>query len=84
MFDASPAEFKRSVTEGNVYSFGGASLANSLMSEGLVDEYYLMVTPNVLGDGKRLFDAGIPKSELQLLEARPLDVGSVILHYRRR
>lgn len=77
-------ELKRSVNDGDVYSFGGAGLAKSLMSEGLVDEYYLMVTPNLLGEGKRFFGAGIPKSDLELLEARPLDVGSVILHYRRK
>jgi dihydrofolate reductase len=77
-------ELKRSVKGGDVYSFGGAGLAKSLMSEGLVDEYYLMVTPNLQGDGKRLFGAGIPKSDLELLETRLLDVGSVILHYRRK
>lgn len=78
------ASLKRSVARGDIYSFGGAGLAQSLMREGLVDEYYLMVTPTVLGNGKRLFAAGLPKVELELLEARPLDVGSVILHYRRK
>jgi dihydrofolate reductase len=78
------ARLKRSVTGGDIYSFGGAGLAKSLMSEGLVDEYYLMVTPNVQGDGKRLFGTGLPQVGLELMEARPLDVGSVILHYRRK
>ena len=81
---ASVAGLKRSVTQGEVYSFGGAGLAESLMRQGLVDEYYLMVTPNLLGDGKRLFAAGVAKRELELIQARPLDVGSVILHYRRK
>jgi dihydrofolate reductase len=79
---AAVAKLKRSVTHGEIYSFGGAGLAKSLMSEGLVDEYYLMVTPNVQGDGKRLFAKGLPEFSLELIEARPLDVGSVILHYR--
>jgi dihydrofolate reductase len=48
----------------------------------LVDEYLLMVTPNLLGDGKRLFGPGLPKVSLELIQARPLDVGSVILSYR--
>jgi dihydrofolate reductase len=74
---------KRSVVGGDIYSFGGAGLAKSLMSEGLVDEYYLMVTPNVQGAGKRLFAEGLPQIALELIAARPLDVGSVILHYRR-
>ncbi len=78
------AGLKRSVTRGEIYSFGGAGLAESLMRQGLVDEYYLMVTPNLLGDGKRLFGAGIAKGELELVQARPLEIGSVILHYRRK
>lgn len=81
---AAVAKLKKSVTGGDIYSFGGAGLAKSLMSEGLVDEYYLMVTPNVQGDGMRLFGTGLPKASLELVEARPLDVGSVILHYRRK
>jgi len=77
-------QLKQSVTTGDIYSFGGAGLARSLMLEGLVDEYYLMVTPFLQGDGKRLFDSGIPRCELEFIEARTLDVGSVILHYRRK
>lgn len=75
---------KKSLTTGKVYSFGGAGLANSLMSKGLVDEYRLMVTPRLAGDGKRLFDRGISSVGLELLDARRLDVGSVILHYRTK
>jgi dihydrofolate reductase len=75
---------KKSVTEGDIYSFGGASLARSLIAAGLVDEYFLMVTPNLLGNGKRLFDSELPSSALELIEGRPLDIGSVILHYRRK
>lgn len=78
------AGLKRSLTQGEIYSFGGAGLAESLMRQGLVDDYYLMVTPNLLGDGKRLFAAGIAKGELELIQARPLDIGSVILHYCRK
>jgi dihydrofolate reductase len=75
---------KKSVTEGDIYSFGGAGLAENLIRQDLVDEYYLMVTPNLLGDGKRLFAAGIAKGELELIQARRLDIGSIILHYRRK
>jgi dihydrofolate reductase len=77
-------KLKQSVTGGDIYSFGGAGLAKSLISGGLVDEYYLMVTPNILGDGTRLFGDGLPKASLELVEARPLDVGSVILRYLRK
>jgi dihydrofolate reductase len=81
---AAIGRLKQSVTDGDIFSFGGAGLAKSLMIEGLVDEYYLMVTPNVQSGGMRLFDVGLPKTSLALIEARPLDVGSVILRYRRK
>ena len=74
---------KASTITGDVYCFGGAGLANNLMAEDLVDEYRLMITPALFGGGKRLFEAEIRRASLTLLEARPLDVGSIILRYRR-
>jgi len=80
---ASVTKLKKTVAGGEIYCFGGAGLAKSLMDENLVDEYHLMVMPKVLGGGKRLFDAGIPRIDLNLIDARRLDVGSMILHYGR-
>lgn len=73
----------KETAEKDIFSFGGAGLANTLVGLDLVDEYRLMVTPGLLGDGKRLFDRGLPRIGLSLIEARPLDTGAVILHYRR-
>jgi dihydrofolate reductase len=54
-----------------------------LLDHGLVDELRLMVFPVVLGQGKRLFDDGLGKSALQLVESRPVGPdGIVILIYR--
>jgi dihydrofolate reductase len=69
--------------EGDLFSFGGAGLANSLVALDLVDEYRLMVTPTLLGDGKALFERGRPTLALSLVDVRRLDTGAVILHYRR-
>jgi dihydrofolate reductase len=77
------ARLKASLAEGDLYSFGGAGLAKSLITEDLVDDYRLMVTPALLGGGKRLFEPGIPRVGLTLVGSQPLDVGSIILHYRR-
>src|SRR3546814_7714240 len=38
---------------GDLYLFGGAGLAHSIVALDLVDEYRLMVTPDLFGDGKR-------------------------------
>jgi dihydrofolate reductase len=70
-------------TTGDLYMFGGAGIANSVMALDLVDEYRLMITPDLLGDGKRLFADGRPRLALALVESRPLDTGAVILRYRR-
>jgi dihydrofolate reductase len=69
--------------QGDLYLFGGAGIANSIVALDLVDEYRLMVTPGLLGNGKRLFEGGRPRIALNLIEAKPLDTGAVILHYRR-
>ena len=68
---------------GDLYSFGGAGIANSLVARDLVDEYRLMVTPVLLGEGKRLFEGGRPRLALTLIETRRLDTGAVVVHYRR-
>ena len=67
----------------DLFSFGGAGLAHSLVALDLVDEYRLMVTPDLFGDGKRLFEGGRARAALSLIESKKLDTGSVILHYRR-
>jgi dihydrofolate reductase len=47
----------------------------------LIDEYCLMVAPSVQGAGKRLFGAGLPPA-IEHVQARPLALGSEILHSR--
>lgn len=67
----------------DIYLFGGAGIANGIVGLDLVDEYRLMITPVLFGDGKRLFETGRPRIALTLVETKALDTGSVIVHYRR-
>jgi len=76
------ADLKRDI-DGDIFSFGGAGLANSLVRADVVDEYRLMITPNLFGDGKRLFTGGLPEIDLRLIDTLPLDTGAVILRYAR-
>jgi dihydrofolate reductase len=69
--------------KGDLYLFGGAGIADSLVALDLVDEYRLMVTPDLFGEGTRLFEKGSGRLALTLVETKPLDTGAVILHYRR-
>lgn len=64
---------------------GSAQLVHALMQNDLVDEYRLMVFPVVLGKGKRLFNDGIEKLALRLVQAQPVGPAGVItLVYRRQ
>jgi dihydrofolate reductase len=68
---------------GTILVHGSPRLVRTLLDHGLVDELRLMVFPVVLGKGKRLFDDGLGKRELQLVESRPVGPdGVVILVYR--
>jgi dihydrofolate reductase len=60
---------------------GSGKLANSLMAEGLIDEYRLMVHPVVVGKGQRLFNGGTSLAALDLVDSRPLSKGVIVLTY---
>lgn len=67
---------------GNMFVFGSANLSKTLMNERLFDEYRLGIAPVMLGRGRPLFNGGVTTQGLQLLEARPLSNGCVILRYQ--
>ena len=61
--------------------FGSGELVRTLAGAGLVDEYLLFVAPRLLGQGRRLFDAGV-RSALRLTECVPTTTGVLISRYR--
>ena len=66
----------------NIVIFGSPSAANSLLNEGLVDEFWLFVNPILLGEGIPLFK-GVPATvKLNLVESKKFDAGVMALHYR--
>ncbi len=75
------AEMKRR-PGGDAFVFGSGALSRSLMDRGLFDEYRLGLVPSVLGYGRRLFDEPSARTPLELLEARPLSPGCLLLRYR--
>lgn len=60
---------------------GSGALAHSLMAEGLIDAYHLLVFPVVLGRGRRLFADGVPPAGLRLVDSRASGRGVVMLTY---
>lgn len=66
----------------DIVVWGSLTLAQSLMKEGLIDEYQLRVCPVVLGEGRQLFANDIAAPDMDLLEAKSYDTGMVLLRYQ--
>lgn len=67
----------------DIYLFGSADLASSLVDRGLIDEYRIGVAPILLGSGTPLFKQGSQKKSLRLIDAKPVAKGVVILRYEQ-
>jgi dihydrofolate reductase len=68
--------------DGEIQVHGSAKLAQTLHTEGLIDEYRLFIEPVVLGTGKRLFEPGAAPTALLLVENRPLSKGSMLATFQ--
>jgi dihydrofolate reductase len=67
----------------DILVYGSAELVMTLMNDGLVDEYRLMVYPIVLGGGKRLFGDSIDAAKaLALTDSMAFGSGVVLLTYQ--
>jgi dihydrofolate reductase len=62
-------------------SVGGAELAGQAIGAGLVDECHLVLSPVVVGGGKRALPDGV-RWQLELIDERRFGNGVVHLHYR--
>lgn len=61
---------------------GSGELIQSLSRAGLIDEYLLTIAPLVLGEGRRLFQAGFPYTRLTLTSVKPSTTGVIIATYQ--
>jgi dihydrofolate reductase len=61
--------------------FGSSDLAVTLIDQGLINEYRIMINPIVLGDGKSLFNGIQNKLDLKLMKTRTFGNGNVLLYY---
>ena len=61
---------------------GGAGFVSSLIKEGLIDEYHLIVNPTAMGNGMTIFNSldGIRKFEP--IEAKLYKGGKTVLSYK--
>lgn len=61
--------------------FGSPSACQSLLAEGLIDEFWLFVNPVLLGQGIPLFKGITETTKLQLVETKAFSCGVIALHY---
>ena len=77
---------KKSTGEKNI-SAGSISIASALIKKNLIDEYWFVVQPIILGKGRRLFDempgpfSGNNRLDLKLISTERIKSGVVVLHY---
>ena len=67
---------------GDLLIWGSASLARTLLAEGLVDELTLMIEPILLGGGKRIFPDDGTARPMQLVKSVTAATGVQICTYR--
>ena len=65
-----------------ILAHGGACFARSLVQNGLIDEYCLLIHPVALGRGLPLFSDLAKPLDLKLVRAIPFDGGAVAHIYR--
>jgi dihydrofolate reductase len=64
-----------------LHIWGSSKLLQTLIAADLVDEYRVWVFPLVLGEGKRLFESGVPPRCLTLAETRSTPRGVLVNTY---
>jgi dihydrofolate reductase len=79
------AEFVRRLKAqpgGGIMVMGGGELASALLAAALVDEIAFTIHPLLLGGGTPAFHPFGSRTELELIEARPLARECVLVRYR--
>jgi len=80
-YDPDALQSLKERTEGSIYVSGSGTLVRAMLADGLVDHLHLFVYPVVLGEGKRLFTEGVPKTTLALVDSTTYENGVVHLDY---
>ena len=72
--------------KGKKISVGGVDLAEQLIALGLVDEFYFVILPFIVGKGRRLLEGtSLPeKLRLKLVGSKTFKSGALALHYLKQ
>jgi dihydrofolate reductase len=73
----------KSSGEGDILVNSSASIIKALLSADLLDRLYLMIFPEIAGNGQRLFDDGLPASKWTLIHQKTGELGEIAMVYDR-
>jgi dihydrofolate reductase len=76
------AELKAS-GEGDILVNNSASVIKALLAADLLDRLYLIICPEIVGGGQRLFDDGLPTSKWTLSRQETGELGEIAMIYNR-
>ncbi|ASZ07051.1 MULTISPECIES: dihydrofolate reductase family protein [Enterococcus] len=80
---ASFVENLRQESGSDIWIVGGGSLLKPLLEKQLIDEWWIQITPVLLGEGIRLFEPGDYEERLEYVGAQQF--GQFLeLHYRKK
>ncbi len=65
-----------------LHMWGSHEVLQTLLATELIDEYRMWIAPVVLGQGKRLFETGVPARGLALVETASTPNGVLLNTYR--
>ncbi|MEH0548910.1 dihydrofolate reductase family protein [Streptomyces sp. B21-105] len=69
--------------EGDILVNSSASVIKALLSADLVDRLYLLICPEIVGGGRRLFEDGLPGSQWRLTHHETGELGETAVVYDR-
>jgi len=67
----------------DILIFGGAGFVSSLIKEGLIDEYYLIVNPTAMSNGMTIFNSLEGIKKFTPTQAKLYPGGKIILNYKQ-
>jgi dihydrofolate reductase len=69
--------------EGDILVNTSPTVIKALLAADLVDRLYLIISPEIAGDGQRLFDDGLPGSKWTVTHQETGELGEIALVYDR-
>ncbi len=66
----------------DILVFGGAGFVSSLIKEGLIDEYHLIINPTAMGTGMTIFNSLDTIQKFTPIQSKLYPGGKIVLSYK--